>query len=127
MAPGIAGLGAGRPVPDPDDAHGRALLARELTVTFLGHLLAAMRKTVPGGGLAPGVPGRDVLDGAFDRALAEALARSDPLGFERRLGDPPGGGIPGQDGSRFGGRQPIERTEVESEDRRRVEPLPRGR
>lgn len=89
----IAGPAAGRQA--PEDPRARALIGRELTVTFLGQLLGAMRKTVPERGLAPGFPGRDVLDGAFDRALAEALARTDPLGLERRFGDPPGGRIPG--------------------------------
>mgnify|MGYP000198849030 CR=1 FL=1 len=84
--------------PNPDEDRARALAARQLTVTLLMQLVAAMRKTVPESGAGPAPPGREVLEGTFDRALAEALARQDPLGLERRLADraAPVGGASGR-------------------------------
>ncbi len=69
----------------PDEGRARALAARELTVTFLTQLLDAMRKTIPDAGSTPRSPSRDVLDGVFDRSVAEAISRGDPLGLERRF------------------------------------------
>jgi hypothetical protein len=82
-----------------DEPTARAMAARELCVTFLTELIGAMRKTVPDAGLLPRAPSRDVLEGVFDRAMAETMARGDPLGLERRLGAPAEGGTQASPGT----------------------------
>ena len=82
----------------PGDA--QRAVAGELQVIFLTELLRAMRKTVPDGGLFPRSPARDVYEGMFDRTMAAALGRGDPLGLVARYGGPEGepsripGGLP---------------------------------
>jgi Rod binding domain-containing protein len=82
---------------DPDDARLSALrrgggaaasktAAQEVEVLFMTQLIRAMRKTIPESDFLPRSPARDVLDGAFDRSLATALAARDPLGLVRSLG-----------------------------------------
>jgi Rod binding domain-containing protein len=65
----------------------RAAAAGELQVVFLTQLLAAMRKTVPESDFLPRSPARNVYEGVFDRAVAEAVAKSDPLGLVRLMGE----------------------------------------
>jgi Rod binding domain-containing protein len=71
----------------PDTARPEA--ARQVEVLFLTQLLGAMRKTVPENDFLPRSPARDVYDGAFDRAVAQAIAARDPLGLVERLGGAP--------------------------------------
>jgi Rod binding domain-containing protein len=69
----------------------RQAAAGELQVIFLTQLLSAMRKTVPESDFLPRSPARNVYEGAFDRAVAEAVAKTDPLGLVRLMGaEPPG-------------------------------------
>ena len=65
----------------------RAAAAGELEVMFLTQLLAAMRKTVPESDFLPRSPARNVYEGVFDRAVAEAVALTDPLGLVRLMGE----------------------------------------
>ena len=65
----------------------RAAAAGELEVVFLTQLLAAMRKTVPENDFLPRSPARNVYEGVFDRAVAEAVAQTDPLGLVRLMGE----------------------------------------
>lgn len=60
--------------------------AAELEVTFLTQLLAAMRRTVPESDYLPRSAAHSVYEGAFDRAVATAIAQGDPLGLVGRLG-----------------------------------------
>lgn len=62
------------------------MAARELQTVFLTQLMEAMRRTVPDSGLTDASPSRKVYEGAFDRAVAETLAREDPLGLVQQLG-----------------------------------------
>jgi Rod binding domain-containing protein len=62
--------------------------ARELQVVFLTQLMDAMRRTIPESGLTDASPSRKVYEGAFDRVVAETLARTDPLGMVQQLGKP---------------------------------------
>jgi Rod binding domain-containing protein len=64
----------------------RAAAARELETVFLTQLMKALRATVPENDFLPRSPSRDVYDGVFDRAVAEAMAGTDPLGMVRQLG-----------------------------------------
>jgi Rod binding domain-containing protein len=73
-----------------DDATARVAAAREIQVTFLTQLLRAMRRTVPESDLLPRSPARTIYEGAFDRSVAEAMARDDPLGLVERLAGPAG-------------------------------------
>ncbi len=66
-------------------AAGPAAAARELEVVFVTELLQAMRRTVPEDDFLPRSPSRDVYDGLFDRAVAEAMAASDPFGLVRAV------------------------------------------
>lgn len=59
--------------------------ARELETVLFTQLLQVMRKTVPDNDYLPKSAERDVYDGMFDRTVAEAMAASDPLGFEQAL------------------------------------------
>lgn len=59
--------------------------AKQVQVTFMTQLLSAMRKTVPESDFLPKSAERDVYDGEFDRAVAEALAARDPLGLVQQL------------------------------------------
>jgi Rod binding domain-containing protein len=59
-------------------------------VIFLTQLLREMRRTVPQSDLLPPSPARSVYEGAFDRAVAGAMAKGDPLGLVRTLGQDPG-------------------------------------
>lgn len=61
--------------------------AQQVGALFLTQLLRAMRRTVPENGFLPRSPARDVYEGMFDRSIAEAIGRGDPLGLARRLGD----------------------------------------
>jgi flagellar protein FlgJ len=63
-----------------------AAAAKELETVFLTDLLRAMRRTVPEEDYLPRSPEREVLDGAFDRTVAEQMAAGDPLGLVRVLG-----------------------------------------
>ncbi|MFN8542735.1 MAG: hypothetical protein U0807_00775 [Candidatus Binatia bacterium] len=63
----------------------RAAAGRELETTFLTQLLGALRKTVPQSDFLPRSPSRDVFDGVFDRAVAEAMAARDPLGVVKTM------------------------------------------
>ena len=73
----------------------RRAAAGELQVIFLTQLLSAMRKTVPESDFLPRSPARNVYEGVFDRAVAEAVARTDPLGLVRLMGEEaPGSRIP---------------------------------
>jgi Rod binding domain-containing protein len=85
------------PVGDPDQARldavrrmpegaARKAAAGELGVMFMTELLSAMRKTVPESDFLPRSPARSIYEGAFDRAVAQALAAGDPLGLAERLG-----------------------------------------
>jgi Rod binding domain-containing protein len=65
-----------------------AAAARELQVMLFTQLLDAMRRTIPDSGLTDASPSRKVYEGAFDRAVAETLALSDPLGLVQQLGKP---------------------------------------
>jgi Rod binding domain-containing protein len=69
--------------------------ANELQVVFLTQLIRALRATVPESDFLPRAPSRDIYDGVFDRAVAEAMARTDPLGLVRQLGG--GGGAQDSD------------------------------
>ncbi|HEV7730600.1 MAG TPA: rod-binding protein [Candidatus Binatia bacterium] len=62
--------------------------ARELEVVFLSKLMEAMRRTIPDSGLTEASANRKTYEGAFDRAVAETLARTDPLGLVQQLGKP---------------------------------------
>jgi Rod binding domain-containing protein len=97
----VPGLSVPFAATDPDEGRMEALrraapgsgtkaAAQELEVLFLTQLLRAMRKTVPENDFLPASPARNVLDGAFDRAVAASMAERDPLGLVERLG--------GQDG-----------------------------
>jgi Rod binding domain-containing protein len=63
-----------------------ASAARELETVFLAQLLEAMRRTVPESEATEASASRKVYEGAFDRAVAETLARNDPLGLVEQLG-----------------------------------------
>jgi flagellar protein FlgJ len=76
----------------------RRAAVREVEALFLAQLLRAMRRTVPDGGFLPRSPSRDVYEGMFDRAVAEAIGRGDPLGLAARLGDEPGRALKIPDG-----------------------------
>lgn len=67
----------------------RPAVARQVEVMLFAQLLGAMRKTVPENDFLPRSPARDVYEGAFDRAVAEAMAARDPLGLAGRLAGPP--------------------------------------
>jgi Rod binding domain-containing protein len=67
--------------------------ARQVETLFLTQLLRAMRRTVPENDFLPRSPARDVYEGMFDRSIAEAVGRGDPLGLVERLGGDPGGGL----------------------------------
>jgi Rod binding domain-containing protein len=69
----------------------RRAAAGELQVMFLTQLLSAMRKTVPESDFLPRSPERNVYEGVFDRAVAEAVAKTDPLGLVRLMGEGPPG------------------------------------
>ena len=69
----------------------RRAAAGELQVEFLAQLLSAMRKTVPESDFLPRSPERNVYEGVFDRAVAEAVAKTDPLGLVRLMGEGPPG------------------------------------
>ncbi len=71
----------------PGDA--RPAAARELEVTFLTQLLAAMRRAVPESDLLPRSEARNIYEGMFDRNVAEAMAARDPLGLLRQLQEEP--------------------------------------
>lgn len=71
----------------------RRTAAQQVEAVFLTQLLKAMRRTVPENGFLPRSPARDVYEGMFDRAVAEAIGRGDPLGLVERLGDDPGDGL----------------------------------
>jgi hypothetical protein len=62
---------------------------------FFTQLIRAMRKTVPENDFLPRSPARDVYEGAFDNAVAGAMAARDPLGLVERLGGPPLKNSPG--------------------------------
>lgn len=64
--------------------------ARQVETLFLSQLIRAMRKTVPENTFLPRSPSRDVYEGMFDRSVAEAVGRGDPLGLVERLGGDPG-------------------------------------
>ena len=64
----------------------RKQAAVELEALFLTQLLSAMRKTVPEDDFLPRSPSRSVYEGAFDQAVARALAARDPLGLVETLG-----------------------------------------
>lgn len=85
VAQALAGLQAGRDSAARPPA-GTEQAAKQLEVTFLTQLLQAMRKTVPESDFLPKSPERDVYNGAFDTAVAEALAARDPLGLVQSLG-----------------------------------------
>lgn len=65
----------------------RQAAASELQVIFLTQLIQAMRKTIPENDFLPPSPARSVYEGAFDRAVATAMAERDPLGLIRTLGE----------------------------------------
>jgi Rod binding domain-containing protein len=69
----------------------RRAAAGELQVIFLTQLLSAMRKTVPENDFLPRSPARNVYEGVFDRAVAEEVAKTDPLGLVRLMGEGPPG------------------------------------
>jgi Rod binding domain-containing protein len=71
----------------PESARPEA--AKQVEVLFLTQLIRAMRKTVPENDFLPRSPARDVYEGAFDRAVAQAMAERDPLGLVDRLAGPP--------------------------------------
>jgi hypothetical protein len=70
---------------------GQRAAARELGQVFFTQLIAALRRTLPGG-IFPRLPGRDVYESLFDSQLAEELAADDPLDLVERLA--PAGGAP---------------------------------
>jgi Rod binding domain-containing protein len=70
-------------------ATARRAAAGELEVMFLTQLLREMRRTVPQSDFLPPSPARTVYEGAFDRAVAGAMAERDPLGLVRTLGEAP--------------------------------------
>ena len=55
---------------------------RELAVTFMTELVAALRRTVPTSDFLPASPARGVYEGVFDREFARALTARDALGLE---------------------------------------------
>lgn len=67
--------------------------ARQVEALFLTQLLKAMRRTIPQNDFLPRSPARDVYEGMFDRSIAEAIGKGDPLGLVERLGAEPGGGL----------------------------------
>lgn len=71
-------------------ADGQRAAAEELQVVFLTQLLREMRRTVPQSDFLPPSPARSVYEGAFDRAVAGSMAKDDPLGLVRLLGQHPG-------------------------------------
>ena len=90
-------LATSLPPADPDRARldairrlpegpARRQAAVELEALFLTQLLSAMRKTVPEDDFLPRSPSRSVYEGAFDQAVAQALASRDPLGLVQTLG-----------------------------------------
>jgi len=56
--------------------------AKQLEGVFVEHLFAAMRETVPEGGLVDGGSGEDIFTSLLDRHLADELAS----GWERGIG-----------------------------------------
>lgn len=77
IAPGnVPGAAPG----DPDAALRHA--ARQLEGVFVQHLFAAMRETVPTGGLVDGGSGEDIFNSMLDNHLADQLAE----GWDRGLG-----------------------------------------
>jgi len=73
------------------DREAKARAARELATTFVTELVGAMRRTIPDAGLTEKSAERGVLEGVFDRTLAEALTARDGLGLERQIaGQAPG-------------------------------------
>jgi Rod binding domain-containing protein len=79
--------------------------AKELETVFLTDLLRAMRRTVPEDDYLPRSPEREVLDGVFDRTVAESIASRDPLGLVRTLGQGvlKSGALPADRGTGQGG------------------------
>ena len=63
--------------------------ARQVETLFLTQLLKEMRKTVPDSDFLPRSAEREVYEGAFDEAVAGAIAKGDPLGLVARLGGAP--------------------------------------
>src|SRR5262249_32265616 len=61
--------------------------AQQVETLFFTQLLRAMRRTVPESDFLPRSPARDVYEGMFDRSVAEAIGRGDPLGLLQRLGN----------------------------------------
>jgi hypothetical protein len=60
----------------------RQAAVKELAITFVSELVAAMRRTVPTSDFLPPSPARAVYEGTFDRAFARALTARDALGLE---------------------------------------------
>ncbi len=82
--PGGADLDALKRLPE---SQAPAAAAKELETVFLTDLLRALRRTVPEDDYLPRSPEREVLDGVFDRTVAERMAAGDPLGLVRVLGE----------------------------------------
>lgn len=76
-APGNVGGAAST---DPDATLRQA--ARQLEGVFVQHLFAAMRETVPSGGLVDGGSGEDIFNSMLDNHLADQLAED----WDRGLG-----------------------------------------
>lgn len=73
------------------DREARVKAARELATTFVTELMGAMRRTIPDAGLTDKSAERSVLEGVFDRTLAEAVTAHDGLGLERQIAGQVGG------------------------------------
>jgi murein DD-endopeptidase MepM/ murein hydrolase activator NlpD len=60
-------------------------VARDLEALLVTQMIAAMRRTVPTGGMLEPSAARRTLDGAFDHELARALVQGEGLGIARQI------------------------------------------
>jgi len=60
-------------------------IAREFEAILAAQMIAAMRQTVPSGGLLPASASTRMLEGAFDHELARSVTKRGDLGIARQL------------------------------------------
>jgi murein DD-endopeptidase MepM/ murein hydrolase activator NlpD len=60
-------------------------VAREFEAILAAQMIAAMRQTVPSGGLLPASASTRMLEGAFDHELARSITKRGDLGIARQL------------------------------------------
>jgi murein DD-endopeptidase MepM/ murein hydrolase activator NlpD len=60
-------------------------IAREFEAILAAQMIAAMRQTVPSGGLLPASASTRMLEGAFDHELARSVSKRGDLGIARQL------------------------------------------